>query len=88
MKVKIKGIEFSEETIVGWAEKAGVLLEKPKFEPISIHLSCFEVSVFGNRIKIKNLKGYPTGGCLQYPNDVDEFIAALQSAKAFAIANK
>lgn len=30
--MKIKGIEFSEETIVGWAEKAGISFEEPKYE--------------------------------------------------------
>ncbi len=30
--MKIKGIEFSEETIVGWAKQAGVSFEEPKYQ--------------------------------------------------------
>ncbi len=60
---------------------------KPKFEPIDIHHGCFEVGVDTGHVTIKCTP--PIDGiCRQNSSAVDKFISALQSAKAFAIANK
>jgi hypothetical protein len=83
----IKGIEFSEETVEGWAKKAGVSFEKPKFEPRTVHLHCFKVSVSGKHVVIQTAAAYTSEGCRQTPKEVDEFISDLQAAKAFLEAN-
>lgn len=82
--MKIKGIEFSEETIVNALEKAGISLE-PKFEPIEIHDGCFVVGVTnsGNYVEIKTGHDYNGNHCEQSIGDVDKFIEALQKAKAY-----
>ncbi len=56
---------------------------KPKFEPISIHHGCFEVSASTcDNVIVKTGPCY-NNQCYQCISTVDEFIAALQSAKAF-----
>ncbi len=80
--------KVSEETIAE-ALEAKFGKSKKKFEPISIHGECFEVSVKGNDICISPGRRYfPNGRCLQNAHEVGEFIAALQSAKDFIEKNK
>ena len=85
--MKIKGIEISEETIVSALTKAGISLEPPKFEPISVHNGCFVVSVEKGKIIIKTGCDYIHNGCRSGSYTAREFITALQSAKDFIERN-
>ena len=79
--------KLSEETMVSALEAYGISLEPPKFEPIEIHAGCFIVSVEKGNIIIKTGSDYNGSCCHQAPDQVDHFIAALQSAKDFAERN-
>ncbi len=91
------GKDVSEETVDlalqahFKANQPGLKLpEKQKFEPISIHDGCFVVSVDYSdyTVRIKTNKDFSgPHSCYQCISTVDEFIDALQKAKAFAIAN-
>ena len=78
--------KLSEETMVSALEAYGISLEPPEFKPISVHNGCFVVSVEKGEIIIKTGSCY-RDACVQTPKCVDEFIAALQSAKDFAERN-
>ena len=62
--------------------------EKPKFETISIHGGCFVIEAEGGGIRIKAGDGYNGICCEQGIETIDQFIYALQKAKAFVEANK
>ena len=72
------------------AHQPGLKLpEKPKFEPIEIHDGCFVVSVDSDyHVRIKPGPAFSGHSCYQSIDYVDDFISALQKAKAFAVANK
>lgn len=76
----IEGIEFSEETVKGWAKQCGISFEKPKFEPIRLcHL---RISVDGRSVKMgwHPSKNYT---CMCDTAEIRKHITALQSAIDF-----
>ncbi len=62
--------------------------EKPKFKPIIIHYGCFCVGADDGEITITPRTLPSDEVCRQSPACVDNFISALQKAKAFVEANK
>jgi hypothetical protein len=77
-------VKISDETEQELRKQFG---PKPKFEPRRIHIGCFIVEIKEKHVCIRTDGGYPRHGCLQNPREVDQFIQALQDAKAFVEAN-
>lgn len=81
----IEGIEFSEETVKGWAKQCGISFEK-KFVPVRIcHL---EIGINGatNGVAFSAPNGNNGPGnivCVQAPEAAKDSIMAIQSAIDF-----
>ncbi len=80
--IEIDGKKVSEET-VSLALQEYFKKHPPEFEPINIHDGCFIVDVDENSVRIKMGSDYNGICCFQSAEDVDEFIAAHQEAKAY-----